>query len=102
MSEETKPEKTHYQGKTRKYSIKAQKLAHEKYIKSNKEAGKIRFEITAVESKVKDTFTALRDIVDKSGAELLKGMLIYCDNPQFKRFMIDGEYLENKEDFFII
>jgi hypothetical protein len=91
-----------YKGKNRNYNPKVQKKSQNDY-KTNREAiGNVRYEITSIDPKERDIFKANAVICNVSPGELLKAMNRWCDNTQFKKFVIEKEYLEEKETYFII
>lgn len=95
-------EKKVYKGKNRNYNPTVQKKSQDKYKTEREEAGKIRYEITAVDPQEKANFKTMATICDVSPGELLKAMNRWCDNNQFKKFVTEKEYLKPKETHFII
>lgn len=91
-------EKKIYKGKNRNYTVDVQKAAAKKSIEKYKAEGKKDLNIRAVEENVRNDFRHLADFCDVSGAELLKALIAYSNNNEFKKFVIEKEYLNKKDN----
>lgn len=83
---------------------KVVKPAIDRLRKSKKESGKgEKIEIVGLTENDKSEFQALRDILGLKNPEILKAFVAFCkENNEFKRFVVNGDYLKESEKFFIV